>query len=308
MKKDRCPKCSRTHSGNACPYCGPAAREGWNRRAVTVESLPQFVETVSPLSQDSGSAESGEYWYRGQTNVDWGLETSFLRMTRHLTKLSKEVIRLEDEARQEFMSKAHLFIDPGNMGKIKTIPCWWALMQHHGAPTRLLDWSVSPYVAAYFAAHQDGSDRDGAVWCFCHKRLRRAFVRAYGAEPPDLTATENEDPKVKRLHRALRDPAAKPSVLPLEFKFFSSSRMAEQQGRFTMCLRPDQDHTCIAAVLPTHLKMIIIPHQRKPDFLAELRRMNITAAALFPGVDGLGRSIAELTSLGARHAFAARRA
>ena len=48
----------------------------------------------------------------------------------------------------------------------------------------------------------------------------------------------------------------------------------------------------------THLKKIVIPHKIKPDFLAELRRMNITAAALFPGVDGLGRSIADLTSLG----------
>ena len=56
------------------------------------------------------------------------------------------------------------------------------------------------------------------------------------------------------------------------------------------------------------MKKIIIPHSAKPDFLSELRRMNITAAALFPGVDGLGRSIAELTSLGVRHAASARRA
>lgn len=309
VEKGRCPKCSRKLSADGCSYCGPATRDRWNRRVVIVESLPRFVEAVSPLAQNSGAAESGEYWFRGQTNAEWGLETSFLRMTRHLAELSQEVIRLEDAARQEFMSKAHLFIDPGSMGKVRTIPCWWALMQHHGAPTRLLDWSVSPYVAAYFAAHQDGSDRDGAVWCFCHKRLFSAFVKEYGAEPPDFTTDENENSEVKRLHAALRDPASRPSVLPLEFKFFSSPRMAEQQGRFTMCLRPDQDHTCIAAkIKPTHLKKIIIPYKAKPDFLAELRRMNITAAALFPGVDGLGRSIAELTSLGARHASAARRA
>jgi hypothetical protein len=55
-------------------------------------------------------------------------------------------------------------------------------------------------------------------------------------------------------------------------------------------------------------RLTIIPHKIKPDFLAELRRMDITAAALFPGVDDLGRSIAELTSLGIQHAAAARRA
>jgi hypothetical protein len=75
-----------------------------------------------------------------------------------------------------------------------------------------------------------------------------------------------------------------------------------------MCLRIHQDHVCIAAKVPTHVKKIVIPHKEKPRFLAELRRMNITAAALVPGVDGLGRSIAELTSLGTQRAVAARKA
>jgi FRG domain-containing protein len=308
MAKNDCPECHGTPV-DVCPVCGAGGREQWDRTSVTVESLADFVKVITPLAPDSRSKASGTYWYRGQTNAEWGLETSFLRMTRHLAKQREEAIELEDEARQEFMSRAHLFIDAGNMDKVKTIPCRWALMQHHGAPTRLLDWTASPYVAAYFATQQDGSDRDGAVWCFCHRRLHAAFVKEYGSEPPDLTRTEDEDPAVKRLHDALRNPSARPSVLPLEFRFFSSARMAEQQGRFTMCLRVHQDHVCIAARVPqSHLKKIIIPHRIKPDFLAELRRMNITAAALFPGVDGLGRSIAELTSLGAHHAAAARKA
>lgn len=309
MPSQNCPKCPRDTSVQACPYCGAGAKERWNGLAVTVESLKKFVAIIKPMSPDSAAKASGDYWYRGQTNAEWGLETSFLRMTRHLAKQRKEAIGLENVAREEFMSKAHLFIDPGNMDKVKTYPCWWALMQHHGAPTRLLDWTASPYVAAYFATQQDGSESDGAVWCFCHSRLHKAFVKEYGSEPPDLTKTADEDDAVKKLHAALGNPEAPPSVVPLAFKFFSSARMAEQQGRFTMCLRIHQDHVCIATkISKTHLKKIVIPHKIKPDFLAELRRMNITAAALFPGVDGLGRSIAELTSLGTQHAADARKA
>jgi hypothetical protein len=274
-----------------------------------VRSLSEYVAVVKEQAPDSKSPVSGEYWYRGQTDASWSLETSFFRMTRHLAKQNVDALRLEEAARLEFMSKAHLFIEPGNIAKVKTLPCWWALMQHHGAPTRLLDWSASPYVAAYFATQQDGSNKDGLIWCFCHRQLEAAFVKEYGSEPPELVRTEDEDTGVKRLHAALSNAGARASVMPLKFAFFSSARMAEQQGRFTMCLRVHQDHTIIATkVRRTHVKQIVIPHDAKPAFLAELRRMNITAAALFPGVDGLGRSVSELTSLGARHAAAARHA
>jgi len=100
------------------------------------------------------------------------------------------------------------------------------------------------------------------------------------------------------LHQRLAEVNAEQAVAPLAFKFFSSPRMAEQQGRFTMSLAIHQDHACMISAIRTHVKRLIIPYAAKPAILAELRRMNITAAALFPGIDGLGRSIAELTSLG----------
>jgi len=301
MDLHTCPECPPDLSIEACSSCGAGGRNIWDRNSERVKTLDRFVALVAPMAPNSGDPRSGFYWFRGQTNATWGLQPSLMRMTRNLVDDPAEAIKLEDAARAEFMSVAHLSVDPGRLGKVKTIPCWWALMQHHGAPTRLLDWSASPYVAAYFAAHQDGSTCDGVVWCFCHWRLGKKFDEEYGRPLPDFTKTESEDTngEVKKLHEQLCDPKAKLSIAPLEFKFFSSSRMAEQQGRFTMCLRIHQGHECIATKVPeTHLKQIIIPFDCKSRFLAELRRMNITAAALFPGVDGLGRSIAELTSLG----------
>lgn len=278
-----------------------AVAEAWRGVTETVSTLPAFMQEIAPLSPDAhDDGISGRYWFRGQTNALWGLEPSLMRMTRNVRDIPDRARALEDAARREFMSKAHLFIDAGHLAKVKTTPCWWAIMQHHGAPTRLLDWSVSPYVAAYFACQQDGLQQDGAVWCFCHSQLRAAFRTEYGSELPDFTLSETEDSTgaVAKLHQQLANPGDRVAVAPLEFKFFSSTRMAEQQGRFTMSLAIHQDHRHIITAVHRHVKRLIIPHAAKPAFLTELRRMNITAAALFPGVDGLGRSVAELTSLG----------
>ena len=279
------------HAGNP--------RDLWNDVTVPVRTVQQFMDAIAPLAPDSGEYQSGEYWYRGQTNATWGLESSLMRMTRNVKHEPTWALKLEGAALTEFMSKAHLFVEPSHLAKVKTMPCWWALMQHFGAPTRLLDWTVSPYVAAYFAAHQDGNENDGEIWCFCHSRLRQAFRSEYG-DLPDFTQSETEDPtgRVERLHQQLAKSHTTAAVAPLEFKFFSSPRMAEQQGRFTMSLAIHQDHCAMISAIKTHAKRLTIPHDSKPSFLAELRRMNITAAAMFPGIDGLGRSIAELTSLG----------
>jgi hypothetical protein len=96
--------------------------------------LEQFVAIITSMAPDSLSKASGHYWYRGQTNADWGLETSSLRMTRHLAKQREEALRLEDAAREEFSSMAHLFIDAGNIAKVKTLACWWALMRITARP------------------------------------------------------------------------------------------------------------------------------------------------------------------------------
>lgn len=106
------------------------------------------------------------------------------------------------------------------------------------------------------------------MWYFCRRLLHTAFLKEYGSEPPDLTRTEDEDPAAKHLHEAFRSPTATCSVVPVAFKFFSSARIVEQQGRFTMCLKVHQDHVCIATkIARAHLKKIVIPYKIKPDFL-----------------------------------------
>lgn len=191
----------------------PSSDRRWDRKQVEVNSLDCFVKELESTSPASPSNEGTHYWFRGQSNSSWQLRPSLYRITQNLNLSDQQAIELETAALAEFRSKAHLFVDSSLLDKVTTLPCWWALMQHHGAPTRLLDWSTSPYVAAYFAAQQDGSGEPGAVWGFCSGLLKRKFQRKYGALPT-FSGADEESEIVERLHESLRNPQVESSLGP----------------------------------------------------------------------------------------------
>src|SRR5262249_26217196 len=103
------------------------------------------------------------FFYRGQVNQKWKLESSLFRELEKKQENLQRCFQIEHDARNEFESQAHLHVNPSALPSQGDWLGWWALMQHYGAPTRLLDWTASPYVAAYFAV-ESGDETDGLVW------------------------------------------------------------------------------------------------------------------------------------------------
>jgi hypothetical protein len=80
--------------------------------------------------------------------------------------------------------------------------------------------------------------------------------------------------------------------------FYDDNRVFAQQGKFTVCLNPLADHAAVIEEAMAEYRSnlfgkLIIPKKLKPEILWRLRRMNVGANALFPGMDGIGKSIAE---------------
>lgn len=114
-------------------------------------------------------------FFRGQSDCAWPLRPTLLRLPYPADAGADQLLSLEGALRESFRSRAHLYLKPALVPSGTNAFVWWQVMQHYGAPTRLIDWTQSPYVAAYFAV-VDHWDRDGVVWGFNPAaRLRQRY-------------------------------------------------------------------------------------------------------------------------------------
>ncbi|MCA9469816.1 MAG: FRG domain-containing protein [Nitrospira sp.] len=236
------------------------------------------------------------YWYRGQSKSEWSLDSAFTRFCRKLSIDRDLAYSLEGRALEIFQNRAHLYLSPHLLPPGSNILSWWTLMQHYRAPTRVLDWTLSPLVALYFTVKENW-DEDGALWSFHPTKLNILSDKQYG-ELPDF----NEGPSGDFLF----NPNPPPRIIAFGYNR-STDRMVAQQGTFSACVDPLLDHAeGIAGILPPNevcdegksllifRNKFVVAAKAKPEFLRRLHHMNITVASLFPGIDGLGQEIEEI--------------
>lgn len=169
---------------------------------------------------------------------------------------------------------------------------WMALAQHHGLPTRLLDWTYSPFVALHFATERiETYGEDGAVWCVDHARtnelLPSVLRKLLEREGSTAFTVEMLTEVAKSVHEF--DALAKRTfVVHLEPPSLDD-RIVNQFALFSLMSSPTailsewlEDH-------PGLYQRVIIPSELKWEIRDKLDQGNITERVLFPGLDGLSR-------------------
>ena len=261
----------------------------WPEPSLPIMTLGHITQTAEDMIQEGAG---GSYSFRGQGDATWPLEPRLGRTVRGSGLTAKQVLKLESSMRQQFEAHAHLYLEPSVLAEDDFI-AWWSLMQHHEAPTRLLDWTASPQVALYFAV-VDEPDKDGAVWFFHSGALREMMKQQCS------TYFDQIMPNIKKLEEECTLPDA-PETLYTVQRIRHTSRMVAQQGMFTLCTQVLSDHgRIIANALRDKTASFgrwIIQRQDKNKLLFALRAANITASALFPGIDGIGRSLQDFVRI-----------
>jgi len=216
--------------------------------------------------------------FRGERDERAPLYTSLARYLRNFGVARAAWPDQEARILRIFKRKAHQFLqEPPELDDEFQ---WMALMQHHGAPTRLLDFTWSPYVAAFFALER--TLRDGVVWAL---------------NPARVDSSRNPRP-------ARMDPRVKGNIQRYYLKgthrfiwmgepLTMNRRLIAQSGTFAVPgvldvpieeMLSDRDQENILA-------KIVLANEVREHGMRELYRMNITYATLFPDLDGLAKSM-----------------
>lgn len=204
--------------------------------------------------------------FRGQS-APHRLRTSFHRSSR------KDLVRYRmvdiPEVYRSLACQLRHYFDPNNPDQTGA---FYSLIQHHGYPTPLLDWTFSPFVAAFFAFERaDPSSPDVRIFAF------------------DRAAWEADLPQIKLVT------FTGPHFSMIDVPSIENNRMVPQQATAALTNIDDvefyiQYHEAILS--KKYLHRIDIPAADRDVALAQLRLMGITAGSLFPGLDGTCRAMA----------------
>ncbi len=169
---------------------------------------------------------------------------------------------------------------------------WLSLAKHHGLPTRLLDWTYSPYVAMHFATYNVRDfDQDGAIWCVDYRRtnelLPRPLKKILEADDANIFTTEMLNRVATTLDEF--DGMGKDDFV----LFFEPPSLDERiVNQFALFSLPSSARLPLEELLHRSERIyrrIIIPAALKWEIRDKLDQANITERVLFPGLDGLSQ-------------------
>lgn len=279
-----------------------------------------FASVVAPTWQALEAAFGNRpgWGFRGQSDALWPLETGLYRESRRrFTDRDAVLHQRESWLLRQFSRYAHQF--KHDLPPPENVLDWLALIQHYGGPTRLLDFTHSLQIAAFFAL--EAAAGDSAIWAVNLGPIRHAAEVSLQFSAPGRIDEQ------RRVHNQKFEEVFKAGTSERVVLAVEPERMHErlwtQQGFFIAPVdpnvpfltslagtfgRPPQaiDRSVVSDWMPEllkrtsrrsplgeeiHLLKIILPLHFREDALTALNKMNISAATLFPGLEGFARSL-----------------
>jgi hypothetical protein len=234
---------------------------------ITTKQLLSWAEFENAIRDEM--LDYRHFIWRGQASSSWLLEPTLDRLLKKLGKLSDDNIRENHLRRFKYASRGKRGKNPHNLN---TENEWWALGQHNGLSTPLLDWTTSPFVAAYFAFYPETNENAPERAVFGLSKISMELKSS------EITAAWKGDKR----------PPILEFVEPLSDE---NDRLVNQGGLFTR----SPDGVDIEQWAGSNFKgdtsysrliKYSIPNSERALALRSLNRMNINHLSLFPDLYG----------------------
>jgi hypothetical protein len=245
-----------------------------------IESIADFTAEVQ-----ARSSLYSPLWYRGVRDAAYDLSPTLYRR-KDITTFA-EFAALEQTLLTSFKHRSPPFVGKPPTDALELL----FLMQHHGIPTRLLDWTENPFVSLFFALESvrtEKDQQDAAVWALNPMLLNKLSLSSYSHEG---IISAGDD--ILRGYEPMKEPRTAGNNPVALYGVHNSQRIVAQRGVFVLSavnITPLNKIDFPSAGDSLLMKMTI-PKDKKKQMFEQLFNMGITDSVLFPDLDGLAREI-----------------
>ncbi len=254
--------------------------DSWN--TTLLAAVPDALQVFTDLC--------GKRWLcRGQPKCYGALVPSIDRGS--LQNLSRtEKLTLERKSIDLFRSTARFFADPGEEAALGDDIVALIVLRHYGVPSRLLDWSLSPWVAAYFAV-RNRDDEDSEIWTFDMGPYEKQGSKQWTKWPETTINGDGIDFKPELTAFTLKEP---PGWFVCQFYKTGFHRQNAQQSAYSMTARFGRPHDAAIAELiadSTRHHRYVITAKLKPTLREILRAEHgVWRGSLYPDSAGAAQT------------------
>jgi hypothetical protein len=231
---------------------------------------------------------SDNWVFRGQADSQWGLQNAIERTD--FIRLHKDI---EGNFLAEFQRGARNYLSRDEIPE--HLIEWLALMQHHGAPTRLLDFTKSPFIGAYFAYEiaQSNSGRFISIWAINIHFLKMKAIEKLSGHYAEYLKGSRSIINEELFEKIFFDNSCS-LVFPVE-PFRMNRRYSLQQSHFVSTGNAAEPFMHQLEFLGDEMSQAVIkiemPAGIKNEVLRDLQKLNLHRASLFPDLDGYAESL-----------------
>lgn len=247
-------------------------------RDVRVGSWSELQERLFEASWDPGlGRHRSRFAFRGGARASDDLRAGLSRFGPRAADLEQPLLRT-------FRRYARMLVDAPD----DSIWSWLAVAQHHGLPTRLVDWTFSPYVALHFMTEDTSAfDADGVVWTIDYVRAKAVLPAPLATildlEEANVFTTDMLDRAATTLREL--DELGRGFIVFLEPPSLDE-RIVNQYALFSLMPSGGDPGEWLAEHCDLGQR-IVVPAALKWEVRDKLDQANVTERVLYPGLDGL---------------------